>query len=115
MGLRASKLSKLIGAQVLRKRLRGSSLTPRGYIPMCVGMNNDTRRFMVRAKVLEDADFLEFLYRSAEEYGFCNEGVLRIPYEAKDFEEWMLRRSKRNVFRVKPIQLWDTQYFVLRK
>lgn len=103
MGLRASKLSKHIGAQVLGKRLRGSSLTPRGYIPICVGMNNDTRRFMVRAKALEDADFLEFLYRSAEEYGFCNEGVLRIPYEAKDFEEWMLRRSKRNVFRVKPI------------
>lgn len=103
MGLRASKLSKLIGAQVLRKRLRGSSLTPRGYIPIFVGMNNDTRRFMVRAKTLEDADFLEFLYRSAEEYGFGNEGVLRIPYEAEDFEEWMLRRSKRNVFRVKPI------------
>lgn len=103
MGLRASKLSKLLGAQVLIKRLRGPSLTPRGYIPICVGMNNDTRRFMVSTTALGDADFLEFLYRSAEEYGFCNEGVLRIPYEAKDFEEWMLRRSKRSDFRVEPI------------
>ncbi|GLT68435.1 hypothetical protein SLA2020_406680 [Shorea laevis] len=34
-----------------------------------------------------------------EEYGFCNQGVLRIPFEAEDFEErMMMRRSKRKVF-----------------
>ena len=38
--------------------------------------------------------------RAAEEYGFCNEGVLRIPYEAKDFEEWVVERGKKT--RVKP-------------
>lgn len=106
MGVRGSKLGKLLGAREF-KRLRSSSppppLTPRGYIPVCVGMNNDFRRFMVHATTLGDEDFLELLYRSAEEYGFCNEGILRIPYEANAFEERILmRRSKRKVFRVKP-------------
>lgn len=45
-----------------------------------------------RKAVLGDADFLELLYMSAMK------GFLRIQYEAKDFEDWMMkRRSKREV------------------
>ncbi|KAE7999005.1 hypothetical protein FH972_003493 [Carpinus fangiana] len=98
MGVRGSKLSELVrggGGGGVRRR------PPRGYIPICVGMDNDTSRFMVHTTTLADAEFLELLYRSAEEYGFCNEGILRIPYEAKDFEERMMTRSKTKVFRVK--------------
>jgi SAUR family protein len=41
---------------------------------------------------------LELLYKSAEEYGFDNEGVLMIAYEAKDFEErMMITRAKGKV------------------
>lgn len=104
MGLRASKLSKIIGARGVNKFSRGPPiLTPKGYVPICVGVNNDTRRFIVHTTALGDADFLELLYISAEEYGFCNQGILRIPFEAKDFEEWMIRGAKRKVLRVKPI------------
>ncbi|KAH7565674.1 hypothetical protein JRO89_XS09G0243100 [Xanthoceras sorbifolium] len=45
---------------------------------------------MVHRKALGEADFLELLCKAADEYGFCHEGVLRIPYEAKEFEEWMM-------------------------
>ncbi|KAG6665005.1 auxin-responsive protein SAUR71-like [Carya illinoinensis] len=108
MGVRGSKLDKLLGAREF-KRLRSSTpppppLTPRGYIPVCVGMNNDFRRFVVHTTTLNgDEDLLELLYRSAEEYGFCNEGIMKIPYEANAFEDRILmRRSKRKVFRDKP-------------
>ncbi|KAJ6696081.1 SMALL AUXIN-UP RNA-RELATED [Salix koriyanagi] len=65
MGVRASKLSKLIGARGVK-----------------------------RVGALGEAEFLELLYKSSEEYGFDSEGILRIAYEAKDFEEWMITGAK---------------------
>lgn len=55
-------------------------VTPRDYVPLSVGVNDDTKRFIVQTKALGDADILELLYKSYEEYGFCNQGVLRIPF-----------------------------------
>lgn len=103
MGTRVSKLKRIIGDQGGVKRLRGHpSVTPRGYIPVCVGVHGDTKRFIIHTTALGNPDILELLYRSAEEYGFCNEGILRIPYEAKEFEEWLIRRAKPKSIRVKP-------------
>lgn len=95
MGVKASKLSKLIGIGMVGKRLRvhegPAVMTPRGYVPVAVGVNlNESKRFMVHTTALYDAEFLDMLSRSAEEYGFCNQGILRIPYETtKAFEERM--------------------------
>ncbi|EEF33187.1 conserved hypothetical protein [Ricinus communis] len=100
MGVRGSKLSKLIGAKGV-KRLGCPSTAPRGYVPICVGVNDDTRRFMVHTQALSDAEFLELLCKSAEEYGFGNKGVLKIPFEAKDFEEWMIKRTRLKISPVK--------------
>lgn len=67
-------------------------MTPKGYVPVAVGENvNESKRFMVHTTALYDAEFLELLSRSAEEHGFCNQGILRIPYETKAFEERMLK------------------------
>lgn len=97
MGVRGSKL---IGNPAI-KRIWFSLLTPKGYVPVCVGVNNDTRRFIVHRNTLCDKDFMEILCKSSEEYGFRYEGVLRIHYEAKDFEEWITRKMKRkNIIRV---------------
>ncbi|KAL6335175.1 hypothetical protein AAG906_029403 [Vitis piasezkii] len=101
MGLRASKLGRIIGGRGSHKRLGGSAMAPRGYVPVCVGVDDETKRFIVHTTTLCEDDFMELLYRAAEEYGFCNEGVLRIPYEAKDFEKWMVVRAKKKT--VKPI------------
>ncbi|KAH1055059.1 hypothetical protein J1N35_033124 [Gossypium stocksii] len=97
MGVRGSKL---IGDRVF-KRVGFRSLTPKGYVPVCVGIDDDTRRFIVHRKALRDKDFLEMLYKSSEEYGFHYEGVLRIRYEAKDFEEWIMTKTKwKNIIRI---------------
>ncbi|KAH9713824.1 auxin responsive protein [Citrus sinensis] len=111
MGVSSSKLSWLIGGgRAYYKRLRGTSscstaqlmTTPKGYVPICVGLGNDTKLFIVHTTALGDADFLQFLCKSAEEYGFCNEGILRIPCEAEAFEDWMIRRANHK-FKVKTV------------
>ena len=102
MGVKASKMSKIMGGTTGGvRRLRGPPLTPKGYIPVSVGVNEEKKRFMVHRTALGDAEFLEFLCRSAEEYGFCNQGIIKIPYEAKDFEEWMIKRAKQSMLRVR--------------
>ncbi|KAF8401144.1 hypothetical protein HHK36_014448 [Tetracentron sinense] len=104
MGVRGSKLSRMLrSGNNGVKRLKGCPImTPRGYIPVSVGVNNETKRFMIHTTSLSDAGFLELLYRSAEEYGFSNQGILRIPYDPKDFEEWiMIRHTTQNMLRVK--------------
>ncbi|KAG6782306.1 hypothetical protein POTOM_011704 [Populus tomentosa] len=50
---------------------------------------------LIRARGIKRlGEFLKLMYRSAEEYGFHNEGILRIAYEARVFEEWMIIRAK---------------------
>ncbi|XP_011048649.1 PREDICTED: uncharacterized protein LOC105142628 [Populus euphratica] len=96
-GVKASKLSKLIGARGVKGLGVTTPLPPKGHDYLSVGFNNDARRFIVHTKLHCDAGFLELLYKSAEEYGFDNEGILMIAYEAKDFEEWMITRAKEKV------------------
>ncbi|KAF5188656.1 Auxin-responsive protein [Thalictrum thalictroides] len=94
MGLTASKFSKIIKSGNGFKRLKGPPMAPRGYVPVCVGVENETKRFMVHRNSLHDIEFVELLYKSAEEYGFCNQGILRIPYDAKEFEDWVIRGAR---------------------
>ena len=94
MGLKASKPSRSISNV---SNARGGSCRHRcrakkGYIPVCVGLGTDWRRFMIKASFLNDANLLEYLQESAREYGFRNSGVLKIPCDAKKFEERMLAR-----------------------
>lgn len=85
-----------------KKRLGGGCR--RGYIPVAVGVDDETKkRFMVHTTALSNAEFVQFLGRSAEEYGFCNQGVLRIQYDAKDFEEWLRTSSKHRIFKILPM------------
>ncbi|XP_045791936.1 auxin-responsive protein SAUR40-like [Trifolium pratense] len=100
MGARESKLRKWIsGGNGHYKRIQGPMLlAPKGYVPICVGTNEDTcRRFMVHTRALGDAFFCELLGKSEEVYGFSNEGVLRIPFEPQDFEEWFIGRSNTKI------------------
>ncbi|XP_057450875.1 auxin-responsive protein SAUR71-like [Lotus japonicus] len=99
MGAKGSKLSKWVGAGSAQKHIEGPLLlAPKGYVPICVGTNEDTcMRFVVHIKALRDAFFCELLGRTAEEYGFMNEGVLRIPFEVQAFEEWFITNSNRKL------------------
>ncbi|XP_057452979.1 auxin-responsive protein SAUR71-like [Lotus japonicus] len=99
MGAKGSKLSKWVGVGSAHKRIEGSLLlAPKGYVPICVGTNEDTcTRFIVNIRALRHAFFCELLGKTAEEYGFMNEGVLRIPFEAQAFEEWSITNSNKKL------------------
>ena len=105
MGLKASKLSKSVGSLGSIGNARGGSRRHRcqakkGYVPVCVGLGTDSSRFMIKASFLNDASVLQYLEESAREYGFRNSGVLKIPCDAKRFEERMLARVGRRSLRI---------------
>ncbi|KAF3777297.1 Auxin-responsive protein [Nymphaea thermarum] len=56
---------------------------PEGHLPLCVG--EEMERFVVCAESLNHPLFAELLRRSAQEYGYDQKGVLRIPCPAGIF------------------------------
>ncbi|RDX78505.1 hypothetical protein CR513_41210, partial [Mucuna pruriens] len=109
MGVRESKLRKWLSggsAAYYYKCLEDTILVPKeGYVPICVGKSDDTcKRFMVHTRAFGDAYFHEVLHRSAEEYGYRNEGVLRILSEPQDFEEWLITMSNQNITSKRRVQ-----------
>ncbi|XP_010923768.1 auxin-responsive protein SAUR71 [Elaeis guineensis] len=52
---------------------------PEGHVPVYVGEGEEVERFVVRAELLSRPVFVELLRRSAQEYGYEQRGVLRIP------------------------------------
>ncbi|KAK1279327.1 hypothetical protein QJS04_geneDACA004852 [Acorus gramineus] len=94
MGVIASKLSRLILTSHSKLRI-GPPVVPKGYFPVSVGTGEDSKRFIVHVASLRDSNFLEFLSKSEEAFGFCNGGVLQIPCDIKSFEERMFRRRQR--------------------
>ncbi|KAG6474035.1 auxin-responsive protein SAUR71-like [Zingiber officinale] len=71
-----------------RRELR---TVPQGHVPMCVG--EEMERFAVPAEVLGRPAFLELLRRSAQEYGYEQRGVLRIPCPVPLFRRLLLLSS----------------------
>ncbi|XWS19962.1 hypothetical protein CRYUN_Cryun31cG0060700 [Craigia yunnanensis] len=60
---------------------------PHGHFPVYVGIDQtSTRRFIVSAEMLRQPIFVELLNRSAQEYGYEQRGVLRIPINVVVFE-----------------------------
>ncbi|XP_031505412.1 auxin-responsive protein SAUR71-like [Nymphaea colorata] len=71
----------------------GCGGVPEGHLPVCVG--EEMERFVVTAESLNHPLFAELLRRSAQEYGYDQKGVLRIPCPAGIFRSILdiLRRT----------------------
>ncbi|KAJ8636902.1 hypothetical protein MRB53_011169 [Persea americana] len=63
-----------------------SGQVPKGHLPVYVG-EEEMERFVVKAKLLNDPMFLELLNQSKREYGYDQQGVLRIPCRVSVFEQ----------------------------
>lgn len=68
---------------------RASVQVPKGFIAVYVGP--ELRRFVIPMGCLSSPDFRVLMDRVAEEYGFEQEGALRIPCDAEDFEHILVR------------------------
>ncbi|PWA48321.1 small auxin-up RNA [Artemisia annua] len=66
--------------------LSSSSQTrvPEGYLPVYVG--DEMERFVVSADLLNHPVFINLLNKSAQEYGYQQKGVLRIPCHVLVFQ-----------------------------
>ncbi|KAK9097705.1 hypothetical protein Syun_024750 [Stephania yunnanensis] len=63
---------------------------PKGFLAVYVG--DAMRRFVIPAVYLSVPDFQILMERAAEEFGFQQEGALRIPNcDEQDFEEVLIR------------------------
>ncbi|KAL8033191.1 hypothetical protein ABFX02_13G146000 [Erythranthe guttata] len=68
-------------AESFRKRSGG---VPEGHLPVYVG--DEMERFVVSAELLNHPIFVKLLNKSAAEYGYEQQGVLRIPCHVFLFE-----------------------------
>jgi SAUR family protein len=57
---------------------------PEGHLPVYVG--DEMERFVVSADLLSHPIFVKLLNKSAQEYGYEQKGVLRIPCHVLVFE-----------------------------
>ncbi|KAJ8484492.1 hypothetical protein OPV22_016977 [Ensete ventricosum] len=63
--------------------------TPRGYVPVLVGDGEEeeaAERFLVHVDLFNDARFAALLEMAAEEFGYRQRGVIRMPCNARHFE-----------------------------
>ncbi|XP_009772845.1 auxin-responsive protein SAUR71-like [Nicotiana sylvestris] len=65
-------------------KLRSGPGVPEGHLPVYVG--DEMERFIVSAELLNHPIFVELLNKSAQEYGYEQRGVLRIPCHVLIFE-----------------------------
>ncbi|CAA0842141.1 Auxin-responsive protein SAUR71 [Striga hermonthica] len=73
------RLSRVADSSMLRseRRTAGGGRVPEGHLPVYVG--EEMERFVVSAEHLNHPIFVKLLNRSAQEYGYEQRGVLRIP------------------------------------
>uniref|UniRef100_A0A0E0KUY6 Uncharacterized protein n=1 Tax=Oryza punctata TaxID=4537 RepID=A0A0E0KUY6_ORYPU len=62
----------------------GTTPPPRGHLAVCVGPT--AQRFVIPTEYLKHRAFAALLREAEEEFGFQQEGVLRIPCEVPAFE-----------------------------
>ncbi|XP_031505683.1 protein SMALL AUXIN UP-REGULATED RNA 9-like [Nymphaea colorata] len=85
----APKNSGKKGISFLKRTLSFSDASrmgdvPKGYLAVCAG--KEMKRFIIPTDYLSHYAFVELLKEAEEEFGFQNEGVLRIPCDADVFE-----------------------------
>ncbi|KAI9116408.1 hypothetical protein K1719_012575 [Acacia pycnantha] len=67
-----------------RARTAAASAASEGHVPIYVG--DEMQRFEVNAELLNHPIFVKLLNKSAQEYGYEQQGVLRIPCHVFVFE-----------------------------
>ncbi|KAK4253507.1 hypothetical protein QN277_010171 [Acacia crassicarpa] len=80
---RGPRLSQSFRSVASSKR-RQSCAVPEGHVPVYVG--DEMERFVVSAELLNHPIFVKLLNKSAQEYGYEQQGVLRIPCHVFVFE-----------------------------
>ncbi|XP_061358169.1 auxin-responsive protein SAUR71-like [Gastrolobium bilobum] len=81
---RPCRRSESLRAAAAAKIRRSSTVVPEGHVPIYVG--DEMERFVVGAELLNHPVFVKLLNQSAQEYGYEQQGVLRLPCHVFVFE-----------------------------
>ncbi|XP_068304291.1 auxin-responsive protein SAUR24-like [Pyrus communis] len=86
----------LLAGEFSHGRCGGASVmqVPRGFLAVYVGP--ELRRFVIPMSCLSSPDFRVLMDGVAEEYGFEQEGALKIPCDEEDFEHILVRSLANN-------------------
>lgn len=60
---------------------------PKGYVPVLVGKTGELQRFLVRIEDFKHPSFVGLLEMAAQEFGYEQKGVLRIPCDIAHFQQ----------------------------
>lgn len=94
----SGETSELLTGELSDGQQGGNSVlqVPKGFLAVYVGP--ELRRFVIPMSCLSSPDFRVLMDRVAEEYGFEQEGALKIPCDEEDFEHILVRclASKKN-------------------
>ncbi|KAL6975077.1 Auxin-responsive protein saur72 [Sarracenia purpurea var. burkii] len=80
---RSGRIDSFRTGKLRRSRVR-SSTVPNGHLPVYVG--EEMERFVVSTELFNHPVFVKLLNKSAQEYGYEQKGVLRIPCHVLVFE-----------------------------
>ncbi|GLJ21131.1 hypothetical protein SUGI_0386500 [Cryptomeria japonica] len=58
---------------------------PRGYVAVRVGKENELTRFVIPIFLLNHPLFMDLLEEAQDEFGFVQEGILRVPCSPQEF------------------------------
>lgn len=73
---------------------RGVDRAPKGHVPVMVGTGKELQRFVVSVKAFDHPCFVRLLELAAQEFGYRQKGVLRIPCDAQHFEQVLKMTTK---------------------
>ncbi|KAG8074947.1 hypothetical protein GUJ93_ZPchr0006g45160 [Zizania palustris] len=67
----------------------GSGAVPRGCVPVLVRGDDGSveERFVVRVEALRRPSFAALLEKAAQEFGYKQEGILRVPCDVHHFKQ----------------------------
>ncbi|EOY27449.1 SAUR-like auxin-responsive protein family, putative [Theobroma cacao] len=77
------------------KEKEGESV-PKGYVPVMVGTGKDSAKFLIHIDIFKNDYFAGLLEIVAEEVGYENPGILRIPCDADCFRNLLNEISRVN-------------------
>ncbi|KAF3964206.1 hypothetical protein CMV_011484 [Castanea mollissima] len=67
----------------------------KGYVPVLVGKGAILEKIFIPTKLLMHPDIVALLKNSAEEFGYQQHGLLKIPYDSESFKLLVKNISKR--------------------
>ncbi|RWW07313.1 hypothetical protein GW17_00029310 [Ensete ventricosum] len=94
-GRKESGSSPMLNRLLSGKEVWAEEKIPKGYVPMLVGDEEDqAERFLVHVKLLNDRRFVALMEMAAGEFGYNQQGIIRMPCNAQHFQRMVDGISK---------------------